>query len=149
MGFKIADKAVYISDVSHIPEDVWSSLLTPSSSEETRPVPLLVLDCLRVTPHTSHFGLKQAVETVRRLGARRSYLVGFTHDLTHEAFSEILQIVSGKVQGSEVSSKAVQDAINMIKGDGSYWVQPAHDGLRLVVTPDGNVREVDSSPSCR
>lgn len=139
MGFKIADKVVYISDVSYIPEDVWSLLLPPNSPES---MPLFVLDCLRVTPHTSHFGLKQAVEAVRRLGARRSYLVGFTHDLTHEAFSEILRCVSEKKEAPEGSPKAVQDALDIVKGDGSYWVQPAYDGLRVAVNEGGDVQEI-------
>lgn len=155
MGFKIEDKIVYISDVSHIPEDVWSLITTRDGSGADERVPLLVLDCLRLTQHTSHFGLKQAIETVRRVGARRSYLVGFTHDLTHEEYSEILESVLGEKDSTVASSEEVQMAIELVKDEGSeghgegegtakrYWVQPAHDGLRLVITPDGDVREVE------
>lgn len=35
----------------------------------------LVIDCLRLENHTSHFGLAQAVATARRLGVAKSYLV--------------------------------------------------------------------------
>lgn len=143
VGFKIEDKVIYISDVSHIPEDAWSLILARDRPEVDERVPLLVLDCLRVTPHTSHFGLKQATETVRRLAARRSYLVGFTHDLTHEEYSEILEAVSGEKDVTTTTSEAVQRAVELVKGEGSHWVQPAYDGLRVVVTPSGDVREVE------
>ena len=35
----------------------------------------LIVDCLRVEPFASHFGVGQAVETAKRLGADRNYLV--------------------------------------------------------------------------
>lgn len=35
----------------------------------------LIIDCLRLEQHVSHFGFPQAVATARRSGAKKSYLV--------------------------------------------------------------------------
>ncbi|THH11772.1 hypothetical protein EW145_g440 [Phellinidium pouzarii] len=135
MGFKFQDAMVYISDVSYIPEDTWSMLLAPNTLNEQKHSPtVFVLDCLRIEPHASHFGLKQAMEAVRRLGASRSYLVGFTHDMTHDDYTEIFQSV-GEVKGG-ASTDIVRRAMD-IAGDGEpQWVRPAYDGLRLLISAD-------------
>jgi hypothetical protein len=69
---------VYMSDVSHIPQEAWRTieLLTPtldknkesdgstaSTSEangtlQSKRYKLLVIDCLKLEAHTSHFGLQ-------------------------------------------------------------------------------------------
>jgi len=93
-----------MSDVSFIPEDVWSVLEEECTlPDEWRPagasalalsnrsaagqdeankmagpkpkIEAVLMDCLRIENHTSHFGLAQAVEAVRRMGAQRTYLV--------------------------------------------------------------------------
>ncbi|EJD04263.1 uncharacterized protein FOMMEDRAFT_121904 [Fomitiporia mediterranea MF3/22] len=144
MGFKIQDAVVYISDVSLIPEDVYQFLLGSGNSDESTRIPVLVLDCLRIKSHTSHFGLKQSVDAVRRFKAKRSYLVGFTHDMTHEEYTEVLQSVEGLGDLSNMTED-VRNAIAMIEGGDKQWVRPAFDGLRLFISPDGTVREDDSS----
>ncbi|OCB85204.1 developmentally regulated GTP-binding protein [Sanghuangporus baumii] len=140
MGFKIEDAVIYISDVSLIPEDVWEFLLAPAHVDERNRIPMLVLDCLRIVPHTSHLGLKQAVDVVRKLKARRSYLVGFTHDMTHEEYAEVLRSLEGEQDLSNVTPE-VRHAIKLIKGDEKQWVRPAFDGLRIFISPDGLVAE--------
>lgn len=132
---------VYISDVSYIPEDTWSMLLAPNAlSEQNHSPAVFVLDCLRIEPHASHFGLKQAIDAVRRLGASRSYLVGFTHDLTHDEYTEIFQNV-GEIK-SNASTEVVRMAME-IAGEGKpQWVRPAYDGLRMSISADGAVREI-------
>lgn len=139
MGFKIKEALVYLSDVSLIPEDIWEFLM-PKNSDDLIRIPVLVLDCLRIKPHPSHFGLKQSVEVVRRFKARQSYLVGFTHDMTQEEYTEILRSVEGKQDLSNVSSD-VRQAIDLIDGGESQWVRPAFDGLRLFISMNGSVRE--------
>ncbi|KAF8334085.1 uncharacterized protein EI90DRAFT_3015134 [Cantharellus anzutake] len=47
------------------------------------------LDCLRTSPHSSHFGLLQALLTAHRLRPPRTYLVGFGHELTHAEWTLI------------------------------------------------------------
>lgn len=52
------------------------------SPADAVPLPILVLDTLRLLPHTSHFGIAEAVATAQRLCAQRTYLLGFTHGVT-------------------------------------------------------------------
>ncbi|KAI5123712.1 hypothetical protein M0805_000306 [Coniferiporia weirii] len=141
-GFKIQDAVVYISDVSHIPESTWSLLLAPETPGGQARVPaVFVLDCLRIKPHMSHFGLKQAVDAVRRLKARRSYLVGFTHDLTHEDYAEILQAIGEVSVSISDASETVRGALEVMSEGEPQWVRPAYDGLRMFISPDGSVVE--------
>lgn len=112
LGFVFDRKIAYLSDVSRIPDDVWSLLeqecqlpdqssyrdesraprqsaegangqqIAPNGSSLPR-LKALVVDCLRIETFTSHFGLGEAVGTARRLGAERTYLVSVVH---HESF---------------------------------------------------------------
>lgn len=146
MGFKFEEALVYISDVSHIPEDVWSLLLAPKVfGKKTHVAPVFVLDCLRIMPHTSHFGLKQAIDAVRRMGARRNYLVGFSHDMTHDEYAEILRSV-GEEKGDIANvSEAVRKGMEAVGEGEAQWVRPAFDGLRVFISPDGLVRDDENS----
>lgn len=106
LGFLIDSRFIYMSDVSFIPESVWSILEDECDlPDEWRPknapalplpngraegqdraakggavgrkprIEVALMDCLRIENHTSHFGLGQAVEAVRRMGAGKTYLV--------------------------------------------------------------------------
>lgn len=137
LGFVILD-VVYISDVSYIPEATWQIIETTRK----RPYSLFILDCLRPLPHTSHFGLAQAVETARRLdtdGKLRTYLVGFCHDVTHAQWEEIgrcLKDASGRLDDPVVTS-----AIELVPKGRPTWMMPAYDGLRLRIDEEGKVLE--------
>ncbi|GAA6020459.1 hypothetical protein JCM10207_000007 [Rhodosporidiobolus poonsookiae] len=100
-GFLFGRQICYLSDVSYIPQAVWSSLASRLSlpsppgqgeeeqgkgeeeKEEKPRLKALVIDCLRLEPFTSHFGLGQAVAAARRMGAERNYLIGFGHRTSH------------------------------------------------------------------
>jgi phosphoribosyl 1,2-cyclic phosphodiesterase len=89
-GFVIQDQLVYISDVSHIPDDVWPVLSAAGGASEDgegRQLPLLILDCLHLSPHTSHFGVQQSVEVARRIKAHRTLLIGFGHEVRLHPFA--------------------------------------------------------------
>jgi hypothetical protein len=101
LGFLFNCKIAYLSDVSFVPEEVWSLLEAECTlpaewrpktagcaaldeslnkldvaTKQTKPViQALVIDCLRIETFTSHFGLGEAVATARRMGALRTYLV--------------------------------------------------------------------------
>jgi phosphoribosyl 1,2-cyclic phosphodiesterase len=81
-GFKISVSVVYLADVSHIPDDAWSLL----EHHWTSPLPVFVCDCLRLYAHTSHFGLGEAIAASRRIGAIRTYLTGFGHEVSHDEY---------------------------------------------------------------
>jgi phosphoribosyl 1,2-cyclic phosphodiesterase len=140
-GFKIADAVVYISDVSHIPEDTWSILEEPSPNW-VGSVPVFICDCLRLHPHTSHFGLKEAVAVIRRLGATRTYLTGFGHEVSHDEYVRIGEVAGQdeQVAGpgfSEIEKRGVE-----LMGPGKpVWMRPAYDGLKVLVSSEGTVRD--------
>lgn len=101
LGFLFDRQLAYLSDVSYIPPEIYRRVAQyvrlPSSAsfngtattngngngyangddeDEDKPrLKALIVDCLRVEPFASHFGIGQAVETARRLGAERTYLV--------------------------------------------------------------------------
>jgi len=93
-GFLFNRQICYLSDVSAVPPSVYSTLseyvdlpTSPSITgirsngqsevvkEEKPKLQALIVDCLRLEEFTSHYGLGKAVETMRRLGARKNYLV--------------------------------------------------------------------------
>ena len=141
-GFKFANAFVYISDVSYIPEDTWSMLLQPTKDGSKYSIPVFIVDCLRLQPHTSHFGLKEAVATVRRMGAKRNYLTGFSHEVSHEEYVTILeQTGSGKADFPQDQSDNVAKALRLVEQGEDFWARPAYDGLRITVSEDGDVSD--------
>jgi phosphoribosyl 1,2-cyclic phosphodiesterase len=136
-GFKIQDSLVYISDVSHIPEDIWT--LLDREREDCQPYPILVLDCLRLLKHTSHFGIMESVTAARRMGAKRTYFTGFSHDVSHEEYETILKVINGEDEGVIDLTENERDGISLVDEGKPMWMRPAFDGLRVCVSRDGNV----------
>ncbi|KAI6045082.1 beta-lactamase-like protein [Pisolithus marmoratus] len=138
-GFVIQDAIVYMSDVSRIPQDAWELI------ESGRKKSVLVIDCLRLHPHTSHMGIRDATATVRRLAAERNYLIGFTHDLHHEEWVTITKAAGNDPTDLSNVSQSVREGVAMIlegKENGEErWLRPAHDGLRVLVLRDGSIRD--------
>jgi phosphoribosyl 1,2-cyclic phosphate phosphodiesterase len=72
---------VYMTDVSSIPE---------SSYELLRDVDLLLIDCLRETPHPTHVSLSESLALISRIGAKRNVLIHMTHELEYHALQATL-----------------------------------------------------------
>ncbi|KAH8100484.1 beta-lactamase-like protein [Cristinia sonorae] len=141
-GYVINDCVTYISDVSHIPEDVWEFLQPWQNGHGGRSVPpVFILDCLRPKPHTSHFGIGGSVATARRMGAKRTYLTGFGHEVTHDEYTRVCEWVGGKELPAAERSASEAKALGFIEGGKSIWVRPAFDGLRVTVNGDGDVKD--------
>lgn len=70
-GYRFNDIA-YLTDVKTIPEESWPLLAD---------LEVLILDCLRDEPHPTHMDRGEAIETARRIGARRTIFTHSTHDL--------------------------------------------------------------------
>ncbi|MET0621581.1 MAG: MBL fold metallo-hydrolase [Pyrinomonadaceae bacterium] len=71
----------YATDLSEIP---------PRSLELLRDLDVLVLDCLRLTPHPTHLWLERALSYVEELRPRRTYLTHIAHDIKHARDSALL-----------------------------------------------------------
>ena len=74
LGFRVNDFA-FITDVTVIPESTLGLL---------EGLDVLVLDCLRKQPHSTHLSLDQAVAYALRIKAKRTYLIHLSHHLEHE-----------------------------------------------------------------
>lgn len=74
LGFRIRNLA-YCTDVSRIP---------PASRELLQGLDTLVLDALRKRHHPNHMSLDDAIDNIRQLHVRKSYLTHISHELEHE-----------------------------------------------------------------
>jgi len=132
-GFKIQDEIVYLSDVSHIPEDAWA-IIHNKKGREGRPLPLCILDCLHLSPHTSHFGLHESITAARQISATRTYLTGFSHKLSHDEYVKITEVVGGATVDESSLTDMEKQGLELIETGGeAFWVRPAHDGLRVIL----------------
>ncbi|RKP10487.1 beta-lactamase-like protein [Thamnocephalis sphaerospora] len=103
LGLRI-DNVAYIADVNYIPD---------STRKLMHGLELVVLDALKPTPFTSHFGYHQAIGECRLIGARRSLLTDFAHMLEHETMT--------------------RDLMELEQKEG-IWIRPAYDGMFLTRT---------------
>lgn len=80
VGYRFNSMA-YVTDCSIIP---------PSSMERMKGLSHLVLDCLRVAPHRTHFNLEKALSTIELLKPKRTYLTHLGHDFDYNLHSKKL-----------------------------------------------------------
>lgn len=79
-GFRIQDFA-YLTDVSSIPEHSFSRL---------KNLKVLILDCLRLTPHATHLHFEKALEYAHRIGAKKTYFTHLSHDFDYVSYTRKL-----------------------------------------------------------
>jgi hypothetical protein len=128
-GFKIEQNIVYLSDVSFIPDDIWPFL---GGAE------LCILDCLHLKPHASHLALDASIAIARRINAKRTYLTGFSHSVSHDEYVTITEAVGGKHIREDNLTEKEREGLGLVgKGD-PFWVRPGHDGLRILLK-DGSI----------
>jgi phosphoribosyl 1,2-cyclic phosphate phosphodiesterase len=100
LGWRIGDTA-YLTDCNRIPEESFSRLSGVRN---------LVIDALRVRPHSTHFSFQEALEVIRRIGPERAWFTHICHDFSHTAIQEWLD---KNAQGKKI--------------------EPAYDGLRMTI----------------
>lgn len=137
-GFLIQGSLIYISDASFIPDETWA--LLEESRERNGPPSVAVIDCLRLEKHTSHFGLREAVSTARKIGAVRSYCVGFCHEVPHVAYENIFGSVDGRGDRDGLTATE-QHGIGLIEPGVPIWIRPAYDGLQITALEGGVVKD--------
>lgn len=65
-------------------------VIPPESMEALRDLDVLVLDCVRIKPHSTHLCLEEALAYIEELKPKRAYLTHLNHDLMHERDSRLL-----------------------------------------------------------
>jgi phosphoribosyl 1,2-cyclic phosphate phosphodiesterase len=80
LGYRIGDVA-YITDTNEIPAKSCALL---------EGLDVLVLDALRHKEHPTHFSLEEAIETARRIGARRTFFTHIAHNILHARDTALL-----------------------------------------------------------
>ncbi|KAJ7275455.1 beta-lactamase-like protein [Mycena haematopus] len=135
-AFRIQEDIVYISDCGAIPDEAWSALL-PASGQQ---LPVCILDCLHLRSHPSHFGLEQSVAAARKIVAKRTYLLGFSHELAHDEYVKIGEVIGGAERPHDLTENEIK-GMNMIGTGDPIWVRPAHDGLRIEISPEQQVTD--------
>ena len=70
-----ARSAAYVTDVNQIP---------PDSMAKLNGLDLLILDAVRFEPHSTHFGLYEALEIIAHLKPKQTYLTHLSHAFDHD-----------------------------------------------------------------
>jgi phosphoribosyl 1,2-cyclic phosphate phosphodiesterase len=60
------------------------------SMDRLRDLDVLVLDCVRIKPHTTHLCLEEALAVIEELRPRRAFLTHLNHDILHERDTRLL-----------------------------------------------------------
>ncbi|MEZ5428295.1 MAG: MBL fold metallo-hydrolase [Pyrinomonadaceae bacterium] len=71
----------YATDLKTIPEESMDAL---------RDLEVLVLDCVRIKPHSTHLCLEEALAYIEELKPQRAFLTHLNHDILHERESRLL-----------------------------------------------------------
>jgi phosphoribosyl 1,2-cyclic phosphate phosphodiesterase len=82
LGFRFGNVA-YCTDTNAIPAE---------SMEKLRDLDVLIIDCLRREPHSTHFSLNEVLAVVAELQPRRTLFTHISHDLEHAEVSATLPV---------------------------------------------------------
>ena len=80
VGYRF-DSIAYITDCSYI---------STSSLDRLNGLSVLVLDCLRIKPHGTHFNLDQALEVISKVRPKQAYLTHMGHDFEYGKWAKKL-----------------------------------------------------------
>jgi len=65
-------------------------IIPPTSMDGLRDLDVLVLDCVRIKPHSTHLCLDEALEIIADLRPKRAFLTHLNHDILHGRDSRLL-----------------------------------------------------------
>jgi len=71
----------YATDLNFISEE---------SIDALQGLDVLVLDCVRIKPHSTHLGLSEALDYIKRINPKRAFLTHLNHDIMHQRDSNLL-----------------------------------------------------------
>lgn len=100
LGWRLGDTA-YLTDCNRMPDEAWPLL------EGTKK---LVIDALRVRPHSTHFSYGEALTVIDRLKPEQAWFTHLCHDFSHRQIQAWLAV---NAPGKKI--------------------EPAFDGLRITI----------------
>jgi len=65
-------------------------MIPPASMDGLRDLDVLVLDCVRIKPHSTHLCLEEALAIIADLKPKRAFLTHLNHDILHERDTALL-----------------------------------------------------------
>ncbi|MGI9037015.1 MAG: MBL fold metallo-hydrolase [Pyrinomonadaceae bacterium] len=80
LAYRFNDFA-YATDLNFIPQESMDAL---------QGLDVLVLDCVRLKPHSTHLGLREALEYIEKLKPKRAFLTHLNHDVLYARDSRLL-----------------------------------------------------------
>jgi phosphoribosyl 1,2-cyclic phosphate phosphodiesterase len=80
LGFRLG-RFAYLTDCSYIPDETIAKM---------RDLEVLVLDCLRPHPHSTHLHVELALEYARKIGAKKTVFTHMSWELEYESFKKSL-----------------------------------------------------------
>jgi phosphoribosyl 1,2-cyclic phosphate phosphodiesterase len=80
LGFRVG-KIAYVTDCSYIPDTTIALM---------QGLEVLILDCLRPKPHTTHLHVELALEYAGRIGAKKTVFTHMSWELEYESFKKSL-----------------------------------------------------------
>ena len=82
LGFRV-DKMAYIIDCNEVPESLLREL-------KAQNLDLLIIDCLRTKPHSTHLHLDLSIKYAKLIGARQTGLTHLSHEFDHKTLTQQL-----------------------------------------------------------
>ena len=104
-GWRCGDTA-YLTDCNKIPEKSFSLL---------KGVKKLIIDALRLRPHSTHFNFISALEQIDRIAPEQAWFTHICHDFSHVQIEEWLRT----------------NAAHYLNSDKK--IEPAYDGLHIPI----------------
>ncbi|KAF7340019.1 Lactamase-B domain-containing protein [Mycena venus] len=71
---------------------------------------------------------------------KRTYLLGFSHEVAHDEYVRIGEVIGGGEAPAEPTENELKGIEMIGKGD-PIWVRPAHDGLKIEISPERLVKD--------
>lgn len=105
----------YLTDCSFVPENSIELVKNNSGILEH-----LVIDGLRLEPHSTHFSFEQALEAAQKMNPRNVYLTHITHNMSHVQIEDYVKSILWKFP------------LLKKKAENGFYIGPAYDGLELV-----------------
>ena len=105
----------YLTDCNFISDDAFELLQKSAGIGSGGVLEELVIDGLRIKPHSTHFSILEAMQAADRIGVNNMWVTHLTHNASHKEYCDYMKEQKAELPG--------------IKGS----AEPAWDGLELVV----------------